>query len=201
MTHRRATLSLCLTLAAGAAAAAPADPSGTWLTQDGRARVRIEACGPGNARACGYVVWMQKPDEGGTPRLDARNPEAGKRARPVLGLQLLEGLRPNADDRYEGEIYNADDGKKYAVTVWRDGRDGLSVKGCLVAFLCSTQAWKRVDDVAPGQLAAATGAPGGPRPEPAYARTGQAAVQPAAARRAARPAPRPEPAAEPAPAE
>ncbi len=45
-------------LSAGVAAAAPAgDPSGTWLTEDGRAKIKIEKCGPVRpmpaARWCG----------------------------------------------------------------------------------------------------------------------------------------------------
>jgi hypothetical protein len=34
-----------------------ADPTGTWLTEDRRARVRTEFCGPGNSHLCGYIVW------------------------------------------------------------------------------------------------------------------------------------------------
>jgi hypothetical protein len=39
---------LALSALAGAAqAATPTDPSGTYLTEDGRARVRLEKCGTG----------------------------------------------------------------------------------------------------------------------------------------------------------
>jgi uncharacterized protein (DUF2147 family) len=172
-----------LTLAAGASwATAADDPSGTWLTQDRRARIRIERCGPGGAQLCGYVVWLREAvTEGGQPRADAQNPDAGKRTRPLLGHQLLLGLAPEANGRYAGQIYNSEDGKKYDVTVWTETPGQLQVRGCLIAFLCSTQSWRAANDTLPGQLAAATGTPGGPRPDPewATAATGTAKREPA----------------------
>jgi uncharacterized protein (DUF2147 family) len=36
-----------------AAFAAPKDLSGTWLTGDGRAKIRIDRCGPSGGNACG----------------------------------------------------------------------------------------------------------------------------------------------------
>ncbi|WP_164225908.1 DUF2147 domain-containing protein, partial [Stenotrophomonas maltophilia] len=35
------------------------DPSGTWLTEDGRAKIRIDRCGPSQAHVCGKVVWLK----------------------------------------------------------------------------------------------------------------------------------------------
>ena len=76
------------------ALAAPAqDPSGTWLTGDGRAKVRIDRCGPAGANICGKVVWLKSPTtEDGTPRTDIKNPDPKKRSRPALGLTLLDNL-------------------------------------------------------------------------------------------------------------
>jgi hypothetical protein len=37
-------------------AAGVADPGGTWLTEDGRARVRIERCGAKLEQVCGFIV-------------------------------------------------------------------------------------------------------------------------------------------------
>ena len=158
-------------IAPGLLMAAPAkDPSGVWRTEDGRARVQMEKCGPGHDQVCGYIVWLSKPlDDQGQPRVDSKNPDPQKAKRPLLGHQLILGLKPNDDGRYEGEIYNSEDGKKYDVTVWADQPSVLKVKGCLVAFLCSTQSWTKVTDVASGQLTASPGAPGGPRPDPQWA--------------------------------
>jgi uncharacterized protein (DUF2147 family) len=163
---------LALLAPAAAVAAAPKDPSGVWLTEDGRARIQLELCGAGHDRLCGYIVWLKTPTTSdGKPRTDTKNPDAAKQARLTLGHQLLLGLKPNDEGHYEGEIYNSDDGKKYDVNVWLDAPGRLKVKGCLVAFLCSTQDWTKTADVLPGQLVGAAGSPGGPRPDPEWAST------------------------------
>ena len=157
-------------LAAPAQAAAPADPSGTYLTEDGRARVRLEKCGAANDRLCGYVVWLKVPlNDKGEPRIDFKNPDPKKQARPSLGHQLIMGLKPNADAHYEGKIYNSEDGKSYDVTIWTDAPNELTVRGCLIAFLCKSQTWNKVVDLAPGQLTGPTNAPNGPRSDPEFA--------------------------------
>ena len=146
-----------------------ASSTGTWLTEDGRARVRIEACGPRKAQLCGYVVWVSKPLDGsGKAAVDTFHPDPGKRTRPLLGHQMILGLRPNEDGKHQGKIYNGDNGKSYDVTVWSETPSELLVKGCMLAVLCGTKTWKRVTDVAPGQLTGPADAPGGPRSDPEW---------------------------------
>ena len=172
---------LALGASTGAKAATPADPSGTYLTEDGRARVRLEKCGSASDRLCGYVVWLKIPlNDKGEPRIDFRNPDPKKQARASLGHQLILGLRPNADAHYEGKIYNSEDGKSYDVTIWTDAPGELTVRGCLIAFLCKSQTWNKVGDVAPGQLAGATNAPNGPRTDAEYGSPKSAAAKPSA---------------------
>ncbi|NEU13958.1 DUF2147 domain-containing protein [Methylobacterium sp. BTF04] len=131
-----------------AAQAAPTqDPSGTWLTGDGRAKVRIDRCGPAGANICGKVVWAKTgTNEDGTPRTDIKNPDPKKRSRPVLGLTLLDNLKPE-EAKFSGEIYNADEGKMYQVSLERESTSELSVSGCLLKILCGSQTWTRVPDV------------------------------------------------------
>ncbi|WP_336491937.1 DUF2147 domain-containing protein [Methylobacterium nigriterrae] len=149
-------------------AARAAEPFGTWLTEDGRARVRTERFGSDSTRLCGYVVWGSKPlDENGTPKTDRYNPDPSKQGRLQLGHQMLLGLKPNGEGHYEGKVYNADNGKFYDVSVWSDEPATLTVKGCMLVF-CASQVWKRVTDIAPGQLQGATNAAGGPRSDPEW---------------------------------
>lgn len=168
---RPATAALIATAAfigSSCRAAETAVPIGTWLTEDGRARVRTERCGSDPARLCGFVVWGSKPlDEEGRPKIDRYNPDPAKQARAQLGHQMLLGLKPNAEGRFEGKIYNADNGKSYDVTVWSEQPSTLTVKGCMLVF-CASQAWKKVTDVATGELQGATGAAGGPRFDPEW---------------------------------
>jgi uncharacterized protein (DUF2147 family) len=186
---------LALSVLTGAAqAATPTDPSGTYLTEDGRARVRFEKCGTAGDRLCGYVVWLKVPlNDKGEPRVDFKNPDPKKQTRPSLGHQLVMGLKPNADAHYEGKIYNSEDGKSYDVTIWTETPGELTVRGCLIAFLCKSQTWTKVSDLAPGQLAGPTNGPNGPRSDPEFATaaTGTAAKPATAAKASAKPAPKP----------
>lgn len=152
-------------------AASPTDPSGTWLTEDGRARIRVEHCGATPEQICGYLVWMN--DAKGPTFKDENNPDINKRSRPLLGHQLILGLKPTSAGRFDGEIYNAENGKTYFVTLWREAPDRLKIKGCMLAVLCSTQIWLQTNDVLPGQLVGLTGDPDGPKADKEWARPPQ----------------------------
>jgi len=160
----RAVLAAWLTVVVGpGGAASPADPSGTWLTEDGRARVRVERCGPNLEQICGYIVWMKDPvDAHGQPARDQSNPDSAKRSRPLLGHQLMLGLTPGAEGRFDGPIYNAENGKSYEISLWRETKD-LKVKGCMLSVFCATQTWTQTMNALPGQLVGMTGDPTGPR--------------------------------------
>lgn len=144
-----ATLGL---LATGAAALAKdggsLDPAGTWLTEDGRAKVRIEKCGSDHVHICGNVVWLKEPlDDKGRPKTDIKNPDPAKRSRPTLGMPLFSELPPDEDQVYSGQIYNAENGKSYDVTFEMDKPSDLHVKGCMLSVLCGSQHWNRVADI------------------------------------------------------
>ena len=159
------------------AQAAPRDPSGVWLTEDGKARIRVEKCGPQNTNICGYAVWLRTPlNDEGKPRIDFRNPDPKKRTRASLGHQLIMGLKGNADGHYEGKIYNAEDGKFYDVTVWTEEPGELTVRGCLLSFLCKSQTWTQKTDIAQGQLSGPTNGANGPRADAEWAPKGNVAA-------------------------
>ncbi|KAA0114908.1 DUF2147 domain-containing protein [Methylobacterium sp. P1-11] len=145
-------------------AAQAAEPFGTWQTEDGRDRIRIERGGSDHARLCGFVVWGKELlDENGKPKVDRYSPNPSKQGRPLLGHQLLSSLKQNAGGRFEGKIYSSDNGKSCEVTLWSNQPSALTIKGCMLAVFCGSQTWSRVMDAPPGQLQGATDAPGGPR--------------------------------------
>ena len=121
---------------------------GTWQTEDGRAKIRMDKCDEGSSDMCGYVVWMSEPlNDKGQPRTDIKNPDPAKRGRPSLGMELMTNLKAEDPTHYAGEIYNADDGKKYNVTLGIEKPSELNVRGCLLHFLCGSQTWARVADI------------------------------------------------------
>jgi uncharacterized protein (DUF2147 family) len=119
---------------------------GTWLTQGASAIVRVAPCGDG--LACGTITWLWEPiDPSGAPVLDRQNPDAGLRARPLLGTRILSGFRPSGEDRWTGgQIYNPEDGRAYSATLIHRNADTLVVEGCVLMF-CRVQVWRRVSSV------------------------------------------------------
>ena len=130
---------LALMLVAGPAhAAGPAakpDPKGDWLVNDGTAVIRIVACGEA---LCGAIAWTK--DSGG---VDGNNPDPAKRNRPIMGLPILLEMKPSNDGRWDGEVYNAENGKTYTSHIWLKSDDVLRIEGCVLGFLCGGEDWTR----------------------------------------------------------
>ena len=118
------------------------EPTGTWLTQAGDARVKVSKCGGG---LCGVIVGLKDPIDPATgkPQVDDKNPNPALARRPMIGLSLFSGMRPSSPNKWSGQIYNADDGKSYESHISVYGRDTLRVEGC-VGALCGGENWTRV---------------------------------------------------------
>jgi len=82
-----------------------------------------------------------------SPRLDTNNADPSLRARPLIGLSILSGLKPRIDGGWSGQIYNPEDGQTYRATLRRVGADTLEVEGC-VLVLCKKQVWRKATAVA-----------------------------------------------------
>ncbi len=128
-----------------AVAAAVDDPIvGEWLTSDGSARVRMAADG---ATFHGELVWLQSPNGAdGKPRHDEKNPDETKRAQPVLGLRIVDGLKRDGDDYDDGTVYDAKSGKSYRCNASVvDGGQKLKLRGYIgVSLFGRTEVWTRV---------------------------------------------------------
>jgi len=128
-------------LAGSAAEAQMGDPSGTWLTQAGDAKVRVSKCG---AQICGVVVWLREPTNPATglPMVDDKNPNPALAKRPMIGLPLFTDVRISGPNKWSGHIYNADDGGTYVSNISVSSPDTLRVEGC-VGALCGGENWTR----------------------------------------------------------
>jgi len=139
-TMRRLTLTLCglcgAILAFGAGSAAAADPIGEWLVADGSARIGIDNC---NGALWGVVTWEKEPG------VDSKNPDRSKRNLPTLHLPVLLAMTPAQEDRWDGKVYNAENGKTYTAHLTTTGPDQLRIEGCVFAgYLCGGETWQRV---------------------------------------------------------
>jgi uncharacterized protein (DUF2147 family) len=134
-----------LGLTTGAALAAETSVVGDWLVKDGYANIRIDNC---NGKMWGIVVWEKVP--GG---YDDENPDPAKKKRLTLGMPILLGLVPKDTGKWQGEIYNSQNGKMYSASISLADENTMDLEGCLFTnFMCMTQKWTRVVTPPPNAL-------------------------------------------------
>jgi uncharacterized protein (DUF2147 family) len=142
MTLRRSTIAAVM-FGASLTPGFAADPNGTWLTEGGAATVRLASCG---AELCGTIIALKEPTDPATgrPKTDKNNPDATKRARPVVGIQIVFGMKPNGADKWNGSVYNAEDGKTYSGSITMQGARTLKLEGCVLGgLICKSQTWTK----------------------------------------------------------
>lgn len=123
--------------AAPKAKASPTSPVGEWLVEDGKSQIRVEECG---ANLCGYVSVAKKPNE-----KDRNNPNPSLRGRSVVGMPILLDMKPSGN-RWNGRIYNAQDGRTYTGNISLKNGNTLRVQGCAFGgMICGNQNWSRVN--------------------------------------------------------
>jgi len=121
----------------------PPDPTGEWLTAKGYAVIRIVNC---DDRLWGVVVWEARP--GG---IDRKNPDRSLQNRPTLGMPILLGMEHKKANRWDGQIYNSQDGHTYSASISLLNPDKLRVEGCFLAILCGGEDWTREQPQQPGR--------------------------------------------------
>jgi uncharacterized protein (DUF2147 family) len=128
-----------------------ADPGekiqGTWLNQEGTAKVQIFKAANGSyaGKYYGKVTWLKEPNENGKPKLDKNNPDEKKRSTPLMGLMLLRDFTYDADDEEwsGGTIYDPKNGKTYSCYMSMDGNK-LNVRGYIgISLIGRTAVWTK----------------------------------------------------------
>ena len=112
-----------LALTAGSALAEP-NPRGTWMRDDGNARVKIEPCG---GDLCATNVWI-KDTSGGEE----------------VGDRLVMSVKPVDDNTLDGSAYDAKRDMNFKIKI--DVSDNsLTTRGCVVGgLLCKSMGWSKV---------------------------------------------------------
>lgn len=151
--NRALALAFLLAASAAPAVAAPVAAAGDrvvglWYTEDDDAQVRIERVGDTYQ---GSIVWLKEPlypadDEqgmAGKPKVDRENPDASKRARPIIGLRIVAGFRHDGELWRDGTIYDPENGKTYKCKMWFEG-ETLRVRGYIgISLLGRSTSWVR----------------------------------------------------------
>ena len=105
--------------------AAANDLDGTWLRDDGNARVRIAPCGD---KICATNLWIGDTSKG-----------------EAAGDKLVMTLARQPDDTFSGSAYDAKRDWSYSMTITA-APGALTTRGCIVGrLICRDVNWKAVE--------------------------------------------------------
>ena len=124
---------------------------GQWVLPDGSAVVQIEPIEGGEYT--GIVRSLLRPEfssvdgygEPGQPRVDVNNPDEQLQGRPVLGLQIAQGLAFDGD-QWNGKIYDPASGNTYRCRITLEANGYARVRGYVgISMLGRTMYWQRLE--------------------------------------------------------
>ena len=119
------TLATAALLAIGPAPAA-ADPSGTWLRENGAARVRMAKCGDA---ICGTITWLKDPAN----------------TKSKVGQRVFFDMKPNGVNAWAGKAFNPEDGQTYSGKITLSG-SSMTTAGCVAGgWICRSVSWSKVN--------------------------------------------------------
>ncbi len=202
---RARAVPVALTLAAlcllpADAMAAPGKQHGTWLTDQGKAKIKLWECGADGL--CSRIVWLKDPlDERGRPWRDQLNADPVLRRRQVVGIDVLKGTKKVGDRTWQGQIYDPEKGKYFYLKHLVIGSNGIvEIRGCkLSGWPCRTKYWTQTKPVQVPKPKLKVAKPK-PAPKPKAAAKPKPAPKPTQSVAVTKP-PAPKPAPTPAPAQ
>ena len=113
---------------------APDEILGQWNSDGGDSRLEFYQCGE---KICGKIVWLKVPNyidsvDGpvGKTKVDLKNPDPELRNKPILGLQVMQGLTAKGDKKWgNGICYDPESGKSYKCKMKLVSPGRLEVRG------------------------------------------------------------------------
>lgn len=135
-------------LIASSAFAQPISPSGLWKTIDDetgkpKALVRIREV---NGEMRGTIEKLFRP-AGDEQSPVCEKCEGELKGKPIIGMTILSGMKPDGDDFSGGQIIDPSNGKTYKskMAMSSDGKT-LAVRGYIgLPMLGRTQTWQRAE--------------------------------------------------------
>ncbi len=126
------------------------DILGIWNNEEKDARIEIFKCGE---KYCGKVVSLTEPNYPagskvgipGTPKLDRHNPAPALRARPIVGLQVMNDFVFAGDSQWkDGTVYDPKRGKTYSGKMTLVSPSWLNLRGFIgIPLMGRTAIWTR----------------------------------------------------------
>jgi len=120
-------------------------PVGRWKTIDdstGKPKSVVEIYETADGTLAGRVVAVLDLKNGPNPLCtECEGPNQGK---PIRGLVILWGLKPNGANRWShGRVLDPENGRDYKAKLeLQGGGNRLAMSGC-ISFLCRQQIWIR----------------------------------------------------------
>lgn len=101
---------------------------GTWLTQEGAAKVQIYKTDDGLYE--GKLIWTKDQSE---------------KIRQTQGSTVIRRLKKVGDKKYEGIAYDPERKKEFSCTVTITGENSLDLRGYIgISLLGKTEKWTRI---------------------------------------------------------
>jgi uncharacterized protein (DUF2147 family) len=117
------------------------DIVGPWFNTEKTAKIEIQKEGQVYV---GKIIWLKNPTPDGVPATDKNNSDPRLRSRPLIGLNLLKGLKYEKGVWKDGDIYDPNSGKTYSCELKLLSAEVLQVKGFLgFSFVGKTVEWTR----------------------------------------------------------
>lgn len=118
------------------------DILGKWINSSGEGQIEIFKKGD---KYFGKLVWIKEPNENGKPKVDAKNPNASLRSKPILGLEIVKDFVYDDKEYVDGKVYDPKTGKTYSGKMTLEGANKLNMRGFIgISLIGRTEAWKRV---------------------------------------------------------
>lgn len=129
---KRLFLSLAgvLVLAAPAWANAQSHLQGRW--KNGKMEIVIRQCG---GSLCGTVVKASAKQQARAERGSGNE---------LIGSRVIDNIRPAGPGIYKADVYVADRDINASGTIRQVNANRLNVRGCVLAIICKTTNWDRI---------------------------------------------------------
>jgi uncharacterized protein (DUF2147 family) len=116
---------------------------GKWITTTGDCIIEVYKQ---NTEFKAKLVWFKEGKKKMNDYKDEKNPNPDLRGRKILGMDVVDGMHYDADEKQwvDGIIYDASSGKKWDSVAWLTDDNLLKVKGYwLFKFLSETRTFKK----------------------------------------------------------
>ncbi len=101
-----------------------AEPYGVWLRPSTGTQVSFYDCA---GKLCARIVAV---------RDQSRKNE--------VGTVIMRGAAKSGDNKWEGDLLDAESGKVYSGVVTLESATALNLKGCVAMVLCRGESWTKV---------------------------------------------------------